>query len=238
LVSFGGALESIVVDPTDPNNKVLKQEKPAGAQTWGGTVLGDGGLANDIPFAAGYTYMSARVWAADAGTPVLMKVENVANGAVSVETFATTTVAGGWELLVFNFMNNAPGTPALDLTADYGKVVIFCDFGNAGSGKTFYVDDVEFYSPFSVNENNGISNVSVFPNPSNGVVSISGTTDVTKELTIRVTDLNGRVLSAETMSATGTFTHALDLTGVAKGMYLVNITSNAGTTTHKVMIAH
>jgi hypothetical protein len=200
-------------------------------------VLGDGGLANAIPFSAGNTTMRARVWAADAGTPVLMKVENVSNGAVSVETIATTTVAGGWQTLFFDFTNNATGTPALDLNATYGKVVIFCDFGNAGSGKTFYVDDVNFGgSGIGIEETSAIENVNVYPNPSTGLVTISGNITAASPLTITVLDVNGRMLSEETLNVENAFAHQLDLSAASAGMYFVRITSNQGTTTQRINV--
>jgi hypothetical protein len=143
-ISFGGAIDSILVDPTDPTNKVIRQNKPAGAQTWAGTTLGGSGLANPVPFAVGATIMKARVWSPDSGTAVLLKTENTSNGALSVETMAYTSVAGSWDTLTFNFLNHATGTPALNYATVYDKVSVFCEFGNAGSGKTYFVDDVMF----------------------------------------------------------------------------------------------
>jgi len=143
-ISFGGAVDSIKVDPTDPTNMVLRQDKPAGAQPWAGTTLGGSGLANAVPFAAGSTTMNARIWSPDAGTPVLLKVEDVTDPTISVETFAYTTQAGTWETLNFDFSNQAPGTSPIDLTKTYDKISVFCDFLNTAAGKTFYVDDVQF----------------------------------------------------------------------------------------------
>jgi hypothetical protein len=237
LVSFGGALESIVVDPTNATNKVLKQEKPAGAQTWGGTVLGNTGLASAIPFAAGSTTMRARVWAADAGTPVLMKVENVSNGAISVETMATTTVAAGWQTLFFDFTNNQPGTPALDLNATYGKVVIFCDFGNAGSGKTFYVDDVNFGgSGIGVEEASWTNNVSVYPNPSNGIFNVSSALTSASDVTITVTDVQGRIIYKASEKGFGSMNHTINIDFAPNGIYFVNISSNTASSHTKVLL--
>jgi hypothetical protein len=239
LISFGNAIDSIVVDPTNPNNMVLRQDKPAGAQTWAGTVLGDGGLANAIPFTATHHFMTARVWSAAAGTPVLMKVEDVANGAVSVETFATTTTAGAWETLTFDFTNNAPGTPAIDYNATYGKVVIFGDFGNAASGKTFYFDDIEFSpSGIGVEETAWISDLKVMPNPSNGVITLSGNLTANGNIDVTVTDLQGRVVYSASERVGGTLNQTVNLENVSNGTYMVTITSDFGTLTEKVVVRH
>ncbi len=146
LTGFGGAEDStITADPVTPANKVAKVVKAAGSQVWAGTTVST--LANQaiprIAFSATNTVVTARVWSPDAGIPVRLKVENASNPAQSVETDATTTVAAGWETLAFNFANQAAGTPALDLATTYNKVSIFFDFGTAGTGKTYYFDDLD-----------------------------------------------------------------------------------------------
>jgi hypothetical protein len=147
LVDFGGNASSIVVDPTDPTNLVGKAVKTAGAEIWAGTTNGGAGLANPVPFSATNTRMSVRVWSPDANTPVRLKVEDAANGAVSVEAEVNTTQAGQWEILVFNFSNPVAGTPALNLANTYDKVSIFFNFGTNGATageKTYYWDDLRF----------------------------------------------------------------------------------------------
>jgi hypothetical protein len=64
-----------------------------------------------------------------------------------VETEATTTIAAGWETLIFDFANEAPGTAALNLDYDMNKASIFFNFGVTGAEageKTYYFDDIEF----------------------------------------------------------------------------------------------
>ena len=155
LVGFGGAEDStIVVDPTDAANKVAKVVRAAGAETYAGTTVTaidsagvQTGLAPKIPFNVTDTRMSVRVWSPDAGIPVRLKVEDSTNDKRSVETEATTTVAGAWQTLTFNFATPAAGTAALNLAYNYNKPTIFFDFGRAKSAavlKTYYFDDLTF----------------------------------------------------------------------------------------------
>ena len=91
--------------------------------------------------------MSVRVWSPDAGIPVRLKAEDAADGTKSVETEATTTVANAWDMLVFDFANQAAGTPPLNLANTYNKLSIFFNFGVPGAvagAKTYYFDDVAF----------------------------------------------------------------------------------------------
>jgi hypothetical protein len=140
---FGGAASSVVEDPKDASNKVMKVVKTAGAEVWAGTTMSTNlGLAKAIPLKAGATTMQARVYSPAAGITVKLKVEDRTNGNIAVETDALTTVANAWEVLEFNFANQSSGTPAINFANTYDKASIFFDFGNAGSGKVFYCDDV------------------------------------------------------------------------------------------------
>ena len=141
---FGGAASSIVADPADAANKVMKVVKTAGAEVWAGTTMSTSlGLAKAIPLKAGATTMQARVYSPAAGITVKLKVEDHTNGNIAVETDAVTTVANAWEVIEFNFANQSAGTPALNFANTYDKASIFFDFGTAGSGKVFYCDDVK-----------------------------------------------------------------------------------------------
>ena len=141
---FGGAASSIVADPADATNKVMKVVKTAGAEVWAGTTMSTSlGLAKAIPLKSGATTMQARVYAPAAGIKVKLKVEDHTNGNIAVETDAVTTVANAWEVLEFDFSNQSTGTPALNFSNTYDKASIFFDFGVSGSGKVFYCDDVK-----------------------------------------------------------------------------------------------
>lgn len=148
LTDFGGTSSSIVEDPTNAANKVVRTVKTAGAETWGGTTVGGViGFTRQIPFTASNTKMSVRVWSPDAGIKVRLKVEQAGVPQVSVETEATVTVASGWQTLVFDFANQATGTAALNLNNSYNKASIFFNFDVAGATageKVYYWDDMEF----------------------------------------------------------------------------------------------
>jgi beta-glucanase (GH16 family) len=136
---FNGAVTSLVVDPTDANNTVASTTKGAGAATFAGTVIGAGGFANPIPFAAGDTTLSVEVYSPRSGVPVLMKVEN-ADGSLGAEVLLNTTLANQWETLSFDMSTS--GNTALDLNVDYVKAIIFFDFGQNGDDSTYLWDNV------------------------------------------------------------------------------------------------
>ncbi len=147
-VSFGGNVDMVTVDPTDATNSVLQLDKGLGTQTWAGTTISAGGLATAIPFTTGgANTISVRFWSPDAGAAVLLKVEDKTNAGIFVETTDTTTVAGGWEILTFNFNNPGPNAATINTANTYDLVSIFPNFGvdgNTAGAKTYYVDDVVY----------------------------------------------------------------------------------------------
>jgi hypothetical protein len=153
VIDFGATASSVMVDPTDANNMVVKSEKTAGATTWAGTTIGVDvsgtvtSFSKKLPFSNTDTKMSIRVWSPDAGIQVRFKVEDASDPTKSVETEATTTKASQWEVLVFDFSKQADGTALLDLNKTYNKGSVFFNFGVDGAtagAKTYYWDDVTF----------------------------------------------------------------------------------------------
>ncbi len=150
---FGGTEPTTrVADPAGGGNLVARAVKSATALSFAGTVVSTrtGDTVGKIPFTAANTRMSVRVWSPDAGIQVLLKVEDSSKppNTVTVEARANTTVANAWETLTFDFANNPPSGPALDLANRYDRLVIFFNFGvsgaAAGGAKTYFYDDVTF----------------------------------------------------------------------------------------------
>ncbi len=148
LVDFGGNASVIMADPANPSNMVTQTIKGNTAELWAGTTIGGtAGFSTAIPFAAGATTMSMRVYSPDAGIKVRMKVEDPNDPTKSVETEATTATSNAWETLTFNFANQAPGTAVINYGYTFKKLSVFFNFGVTGAAagtKTYYFDDIQF----------------------------------------------------------------------------------------------
>ena len=146
LTDFGGNASSIVTDPEDAGNTVVQSIRTAGSEVFAGTTVGQPlGLENPVPFDFDNTGMSVRVWSPEAGIPVRLKVEQVGNPAIFVETEVSTTTAMAWETLEFDFSSPAAG--GLDLNQDYNLVTIFFNFGQdpaTSVEQIYFWDDVQF----------------------------------------------------------------------------------------------
>ena len=84
-------------------------------------------------------------------------------------------------------------------------------------------------------DENAIRDLTLSPNPSNGIIFLSGMADYNGPTDIRVVDLQGRTIHQERIN-TQNLQLTLNLTHVDAGIYLVQLASANGTTTRKVLI--
>ena len=77
-----------------------------------------------------------KVWCPQAGIIVKLKLENLADNTKNKEIDATVTTANGWQELTFDFAT-------INMAYTYQRVVVFFDFGAAGTGATYLFDDIK-----------------------------------------------------------------------------------------------
>lgn len=238
LIPFEGNSAAVVEDPTNSSNTVAMSLKMPGSSPSAGTTIGtSAGFATNIPLTLTDSKMTVRVWSPDAGTPVRLKVENSNDPTQTCETQVNTTIGGDWEILEFDFTNEAPGTAALEFGLNngwvYGKASIFFNFGTAGAAtgeETYYFDNVAFGDFVLTNENLFLEKINVFPNPANEFWNISS-----KEATIQkieIFNLRGQlILTTFPYSNLGKISTA----GFSTGMYLSKITTEKGSKTFRLI---
>ncbi|MHC1778388.1 MAG: T9SS type A sorting domain-containing protein [Lentimicrobium sp.] len=221
LTDFGGTASEIVVDPDNNENKVAKTIKTESAETWAGTTVGGNiGFGSPIPFAVGETFMTVEVWSPEAGTPVRLKVEAANDPTISVETEATTTVANGWQTLVFDFSNEATGTAELNFAYSYNKASIFFNFGTTGAAageQTYYWDDMKFGLSVGLEHLDAASkNVVVFPNPAENILYIRSESALSKVAIFNIAGLQVKDYNDVLQS--------IDVSDLKKGIYMIRLT--------------
>ncbi|MDG1332217.1 MAG: T9SS type A sorting domain-containing protein [Crocinitomicaceae bacterium] len=232
MTDFGNNIATMVTDPTNPTNTVMEVVKPITAEVWAGTSIGTpAGFATDIAFSATETFISVRVWSPTAGTPIRLKVENSADNTQTCETELTTSVAGDWETLIFDFSNEVAGTATLSdgllMGWTYDLASIFFNFGTDGATageQTYYFDDVMFGDPFAGINDLEIAGLSVYPNPSSDQWTIlSELTDIDN---VVVYDLQGSIVLETSVEAN---TVAIDANAFEAGVYLAYVSTSNGT---------
>jgi hypothetical protein len=230
LISFGGTASTVVVDPTLATNKVAKVIKNA-PETWAGTTVtgaAELGFSPAIPFTATERRMNIRVWSPTAGIPVRLKVEVSGQPTQSVETEALTTVANGWQTMEFNFNNQATGTAAFNAAFPFNKASIFFNFGVAGSGQTYYFDDMKFGAALGVASFEA-SKIKMYPNPTSSVFTIEANEAVESVSLYNV--LGQEVLSKNPNSNSVT----LDITNLQTGVYVVKTMIGGVSSTSRIV---
>ncbi|MFM8592687.1 MAG: hypothetical protein ACKOA3_07310 [Sphingomonadales bacterium] len=137
---FDGGNVTVINNPQsggiNTSAKVARMIKNPG-QPWGGSFLT---LSQPINFAISRTF-KMKVFSPRVGARVLLKVENSANPAQNFEYGATTTVAGGWEELTFDY-------GAINTANVYDRVVVIFELGTPGDGSanfTFLFDDLRLH---------------------------------------------------------------------------------------------
>ena len=137
FTDFDGGNTTVVTNPQmvtgNMSTKVGKMKKSAG-QIWGGSLIT---LSNPIDFSVKKTF-KMKVFSPRVGAKVLLKVENLTNGAISFEKEVTITSANAWEELTFDFS-------AINTSNAYQKIVLIFELGTVGDGSpnfTFLFDDI------------------------------------------------------------------------------------------------
>jgi PKD domain len=137
---FDGGNVTVINNPQaggiNTSGKVARMIKNPG-QPWGGSFLT---LSQPINFAISRTF-KMKVFSPRAGARVLLKVENAANAGQNFEREVSTTVAGGWEELTFDY-------GAINTANVYNRVVIIFELGTPGDGSsnfTFLFDDLRLH---------------------------------------------------------------------------------------------
>lgn len=224
LTDFGDTESEIVEDPADETNMVAKSVKTEAAETWAGTTVGGTeGFETPIPFAEGETVMSVAVWSPATDVPVRLKVEDASNAEISVETEVNTSVAEEWEVLEFDFSEEAEGTAEINFDNTYNKASIFFNFGTDGATageQTYYWDDMIFVGETTSIGELERSEVNVYPNPAKEYIKVSSKISFDKVI---MQDIQGRIVNQKITQGKQT---KLNVRELPEGVYIVNLFSN------------
>jgi hypothetical protein len=124
----------------------------------------------------------------------------------------------------------------VSLAAYTGQSEVFIKFvGTSNYGNNMYIDNINISSATSLSENE-IVGLNVYPNPASTEVNVSFEAKNANYL-VKLVDLQGRVISNQNLTnLNGTQVISIPTENVAKGSYIVSITSNGLTSTKSVVI--
>ena len=137
--TFGEKDGTIKIEPSEnpaqeginTSEGVMKVEQSAGVEGWAGFFFN---LAEKIDFSEKRT-IKIKVYSPAAGEQVNLKLEDAADGSISTEVIAETTVANEWEELSFTFSSRD--------SDKYDRIVLFFNFNGSKDVPTIhYYDDI------------------------------------------------------------------------------------------------
>ena len=162
------------------------------------------------------------------GIPIRFKIENSNDPTQSVETEIFTSVAGEWEVLEFDFNNEATGTAALNTSYQFNMASMFFNFCTVGNNETIYrFDNISFGSPISLGINDNISaSYRVYPNPFVNTINIFG---IDGSETVVINDILGKEIFK------GVGVEEINLSSFEKGTYFLTLSKGSQSSTFKVI---
>ena len=230
VIDFEGNGPSTIIE--EGSNRYVQVIKTAESGTSAGVTIGtEAGFATNIPITSSDTKMYAHVYVegtTQVGIPVRFKIENSNDPTQSVETETLTTLASEWEVLEFDFSNEAAGTAALNTSYPFNMASIFFNFGSVGDEETIYrFDNVSFGSPISLSINDNIyASYRFYPNPFVDKINIIG---IEGDEIIIINNVLGKEIFKEIG------VEEINLSNFEKGLYFLTLSKGSQSSTFKVI---
>jgi hypothetical protein len=146
----------------------------------------------------------------------------------------TITATGGNGPVNIVWDNGQTGAAASSLTTG-NYIVTLTDENDCEFSQTIFVDNTE--NPNSINSV-ALNSLNVYPNPSNGFVTVNLKTTEATNIDFRIVNTVGATLLQETAeSVIGNFTQTFNLSNLGNGIYFLQINDGKGATTKKIIIS-
>lgn len=112
---------------------------------------------------------------------------------------------------------------------------------NCGTSESEWSEKITFTTPaegdpISISAIQTLSNVSIYPNPSNGVFNVAVSTEKASVITIEVMNTQGQVVYRNEANAVAEYRESINLEGFAKGVYCVKVNTGNKVNVSKVIV--
>lgn len=95
---------------------------------------------------------------------------------------------------------------------------------------------LEYYAILGVDNNSGIENVSLYPNPTSNDINVAITSTLNENVTFQIVDMMGRVISSEKVTVSGDYIYTSNVNNLSTGIYMVNVITSKGKSIHKFVV--
>jgi hypothetical protein len=124
--------------------------------------------------------------------------------------------------------------PIGPVTVPSGKAKIFWTSDNTIRGVGW---DASYSITVGTNDQKAFEDLSIFPNPTDGMLNIKFTMNEIQSVRIEILSLKGETIYSQDLgNFKGTFDKQVDLSSLAKGIYILRLISDRGTTNEKIVL--
>ncbi len=144
---------------------------------------------------------------------------------------------------VYNISSNTPvlykrfdiyDQPEGIYTVNFKKMRVHFVSDNWDQGEGF---KLEFYALAAVEDYNGLDDLNVYPNPATNYVNIDFSLAEAEKITMKLMDMTGKVLKQDAVEGiAGANQQRMDIHGMAKGLYLLEISTPNGKSVRKITV--
>jgi hypothetical protein len=227
FTDFDGAGVTVIANPqkgsSNPSDSAAKMVRNGG-QVYAGSKIE---LSNNLDFST-LGYISMKVFTqAPVGTLLKLKLEGA--GALQTEVDVLTTVSNAWETLLWDFTGQPSNFNSLVFMFDFGAV------GDSSATSTFLFDDIRLNNAAGTvgieKLTTEVQNISSFPNPAKGFLTISSTTIDVQSISL-FDVLGNKVLERKVNGRKDSF----DVSDLAPGVYVALVATKKGVASLKLII--
>ncbi|MDP2385773.1 MAG: T9SS type A sorting domain-containing protein [Bacteroidota bacterium] len=165
----------------------------------------------------------------------LTRWDNTLNQRIAVAT-ANQTLSGmamSWANFTIPFTYTDGGTP------DTCIIILKASGANPTNNDYLWVDNLGFSGSVIGIEKHDffLTDLMIFPNPSSETINVNLNLKVPQKVSIELTDISGKLISSKNVGILqGESIQVINITGIAKGIYFVNVIGEQGSETRKIVI--
>jgi hypothetical protein len=125
-------------------------------------------------------------------------------------------------------------TPPAPVTSNSGQMLLIFNTNSTVRGAGW---SASYSSTVGVPEIQGVDQISIYPNPATSVLNLSFNVTEMQSVNIELVAMNGKTLFSENLgNFKGLYEKSLDVSGYAKGVYLLKMTGDKGISMKKVVV--
>lgn len=128
---------------------------------------------------------------------------------------------------IYNMPNGA-------FTCNFTDIKVIFVSDNWAEGEGF---ELQYGGTTEINENSGLTNVSIYPNPASDMINVNLSSDNDQMVSFKIVDLTGKCVLAENANhSAGEALYHFSVNNLAKGLYFMNIETATGKTIRKFIV--